>query len=119
MNRSAGWAPAAGLGVAACGGAELRPEDASEARHEEQALEADVAADAYLRRVVDCHLARNASMGFAMPEMQPCPLGVKGAAASVATDARGLAVTVGATDAAALAEIDRRGRALTPAAAGR
>jgi hypothetical protein len=74
---------------------------------------------AYLQKIVDCHLARNTSMGFAMPEMQTCPLAVKGSTASVAPDPRGLAVTVRATDDASLAEIDRRARALTPAPAGR
>lgn len=37
----------------------------------------------YLQRLVSCHLARNASMGFAMPEMTSCPLSVKGASATV------------------------------------
>ena len=37
----------------------------------------------YLQRLVNCHLARNASMGFAMPAMAACPLSVKGASATV------------------------------------
>jgi hypothetical protein len=39
----------------------------------------------YLQRLVTCHLARNASMGFAIPEMARCPLSVKGARAKVDT----------------------------------
>jgi hypothetical protein len=39
----------------------------------------------YLQRLVTCHLARNASMGFAIPEMAKCPLSVKGARANVDT----------------------------------
>jgi hypothetical protein len=37
----------------------------------------------YLQRLVTCHVARNASMNFSMPEMASCPLSVKGASATV------------------------------------
>ncbi len=38
---------------------------------------------ASLQRVVDCHLARNTSLGHQVPEMPSCPLVPKGATATV------------------------------------
>jgi len=32
----------------------------------------------WFQRIVDCHLARNASLGFSAAEMPYCPLNVKG-----------------------------------------
>jgi hypothetical protein len=66
----------------------------------------------WLQRVVDCHLARNASMGFDMPEMSFCPLAVKGARAKVASTGSGFAVTVDSDDPRATQEILRRPQAL-------
>lgn len=65
-----------------------------------------------LRQLVDCHLARNAAMGYAMPEMMFCPLAVKNATASVTTGSSGLEVTVLGGDAVATAEIQKRANAL-------
>lgn len=66
----------------------------------------------YLQRLVTCHLARNASMGFAMPEMAACPLSVKGATATVEAAGGALRVDVTSDDLTAATEISRRARAL-------
>ncbi len=66
----------------------------------------------WLQRVVDCHVARNASMGFNMPEMAYCPLSVKGAKGKVASTGNGFAVTVEADDSSAAQDILRRAKAL-------
>jgi hypothetical protein len=67
----------------------------------------------WLQRVVDCHVARNASMGFNMPEMATCPLAVKGAKGKVASTGNGFAVTVESDDSNSAQEILRRAQALT------
>jgi hypothetical protein len=67
----------------------------------------------WLQRVVDCHVARNASMGFDMPEMATCPLGVKGAQAQVTSTGDGFAVTIRSDDPQAAEEIARRAERLT------
>jgi hypothetical protein len=67
----------------------------------------------WLQRVVDCHLARNASMGFDMPEMAYCPLAVKGARGKVASTGNGFAITVESDDSTAAQEILRRSQALS------
>lgn len=66
----------------------------------------------YLQRLVTCHAARNASMGFAMPEMASCPLSVKGASATVESAGAGFRVDIRADDSQAAEEILRRARAL-------
>ncbi len=66
----------------------------------------------WLQRVVDCHVARNASMGFSMPEMPYCPLAVKGARGTVASTGNGFAVMVESDDSTAAQEILRRSQAL-------
>lgn len=66
----------------------------------------------WLQRVIDCHLARNAAMGWDMPEMTYCPLTVKGAKATVTSTGIGFAVTVRADEFEAVAEIIRRAKAL-------
>lgn len=66
----------------------------------------------YLQRLVSCHLARNASMGFAMDEMSFCPLAVKGASATVASAAGGFRVDVRGDGDAATKEILLRANAL-------
>jgi hypothetical protein len=68
----------------------------------------------WLQRIVDCHLARNASVGHDMPEMAYCPLVPRGAQATVTSVGDGFAVNVRADDAAAAAEIWRRAQLLTP-----
>lgn len=66
----------------------------------------------YLQRVVNCHLARNATFGFSMPEMSFCPLNVKGARAKVASVGDGFTVTIESDDLEAAKEILRRAQAL-------
>ncbi len=68
--------------------------------------------EAALKSIIDCHIARNAAMGFTMPEMSFCPLSVRGATASVAKVPEGLAVTIRGADDAAAAEIISRTNAL-------
>ncbi|MFO0617569.1 MAG: hypothetical protein U0414_33555 [Polyangiaceae bacterium] len=66
----------------------------------------------YLERVVSCHLARNASMGFAMGEMEFDPLAVKGASATVAPVDGGFRVDIQGNDRDAITEIAKRADAL-------
>lgn len=66
----------------------------------------------YLQRVVSCHLARNASMGFAMDEMSFCPLAVKGASAIVSSGSGSFRVDIRGDGDAATKEILRRANAL-------
>jgi hypothetical protein len=68
----------------------------------------------WLQRVVDCHLARAAAVGHDMPEMSYCPLMPKGVKAKVTSAGNGFAVNLSAEDAATVAEIKRRARALAP-----
>ena len=67
----------------------------------------------YLQRLVNCHLARNASVGFVMPEMGSCPLSVKGATATVESAGPGFRVDIRADDGQAAEEILKKARALT------
>ena len=48
----------------------------------------------WLQRVVDCHLARNASLGHEVPEMPNCPLVPRAVEARVASTGDGFAVTI-------------------------
>lgn len=68
----------------------------------------------WLQRLVDCHLARNASMGHAMPEMSGCPLAVQGVTATVTSTGRGFAIQIRSDGAATALEIRRRAEALLP-----
>jgi hypothetical protein len=67
----------------------------------------------WFQRIVDCHLARNASLGFSVPEMPYCPLNVKGVHAKVSSTGNGFAVTVDSDDPNAAQEVLRRAQALT------
>jgi len=68
---------------------------------------------ARLQAVVDCHIARNAAMGFEMSGMEFCPLSVKGARARVTKAKDGnLAVAISGGGAAADSEISRRAQKL-------
>jgi hypothetical protein len=67
----------------------------------------------YLQRLVNCHSARNASMGFAMQEMTSCPLSVKGSSATVESAGAGFRVDIRADDSQAANEVLRRAKALT------
>ncbi len=69
----------------------------------------------YLQRTLDCHLARNAAMGFAMPGMAFCPLSVKGARASVESAGNGFRVEIRADDPDAAKEVLKRAQALVGA----
>lgn len=66
----------------------------------------------YLQRTVDCHLARDVSMGFSMPEMAFCPVAVMGARASIVNVAAGLGVEIRADEPDAAKEILKRAQAL-------
>jgi len=61
-----------------------------------------------LQQLVDCHLARNAAMGFEMEEMDYCPLGVAGVSAAVVETDAGLDIQLVADDEQARAEVARR-----------
>lgn len=66
----------------------------------------------WLQRIVDCHIARNAALGYEMPEMNACPLMIKGATATVASTGNGFAVNVRSDDMDAANAIRRRAEAL-------
>jgi hypothetical protein len=69
----------------------------------------------WLQRIVDCHLARNASLGYPTEEMPSCPLVVKGATAVVKQRAGALTVDVTvASDPAAAQMIWNRAQQLGP-----
>jgi len=52
----------------------------------------------WLQRVVDCHLARNASLGHSAPNMPDCPLVLKGVQARVSSTGSGFAATIRSDD---------------------
>ncbi len=66
----------------------------------------------WLQRIVDCHMARNAAMGYEMPEMGECPLMIKGATATVISIGNGFAVSVRSDDVDAASAIRQRAQAL-------
>jgi hypothetical protein len=66
----------------------------------------------WLQRVVDCHMARAAAVGYDMPEMGYCPLALKGVKATTTSTSNGFAVNVSSDDAATVAEIEKRANAL-------
>jgi hypothetical protein len=70
---------------------------------------------AWLQRVVDCQLARNAALGYEVPQMPNCLLVPKGVRATVSPAADGFAVTVRAPDKATAEELFRRADNLTTA----
>ena len=61
----------------------------------------------WLQRLVDCHLARHATLGYPLPHMAECPL-MKGSVAAVSTPAGGLAIAIRSDDRDVAAEIVRR-----------
>ncbi len=65
-----------------------------------------------LQSIVDCHLARNASLGNNVPELAYCPLVPKGARARVVTENTGLAVVIEADERKSAHEIYVRARNL-------
>ncbi len=62
----------------------------------------------WLKRIVDCHLARNAAVGHDMPEMAACPLVPRDVQANVRSVGDGFAVDVSSNDPRVVAEIWRR-----------
>ncbi|MDX2054620.1 MAG: hypothetical protein SFV15_19625 [Polyangiaceae bacterium] len=66
----------------------------------------------WLQRVMDCHLARNASLGHTVPEMPNCPLVLKGAQARVTATGNGFAVAIRSDDPATAREILSRAERL-------
>lgn len=75
----------------------------------------------WLQHVVDCHLARNASLGHVVPEMANCPLVPNGAQARVTSTGSGFAVAIRSDDSTAargiLARAERlRSGPMTPVA---
>ena len=71
----------------------------------------------WLQRVVDCHLARNASLGHDVPSMPDCPLVPGGASARVVSTGNGFAVEIRSEDADVADEILARARRLIAAPA--
>ena len=67
----------------------------------------------WLQREVDCHMARNAALGYQMPEMSECPLMIKGATATVTSTGNGFAVSIRSDDMTAATDIRHRAEALT------
>jgi hypothetical protein len=65
-----------------------------------------------LQRIIDCHLARNASLGH--PAGVPCPLALKGVSAVVKDAGNGLAVEVTSTDLGVAREIVSRAERVGP-----
>jgi hypothetical protein len=70
----------------------------------------------WLQRVVDCHLARNAGIGYeaAAAEMPDCPLTLRGAQARVESVGDGFAVAIRADDQEVSREILKRAESLHP-----
>lgn len=66
----------------------------------------------WLQRLVECHLARNASLGHVVPEMPNCPLVVNGAQARVNSTGDGFAVEIRSDDPATAREITARAQRL-------
>lgn len=68
----------------------------------------------WLQRIIDCHVARNAAMGYEMPEMSNCPLMLKGATATVTSSGNGFIVSIRSDDYDEAQAIRRRAEALSP-----
>ncbi len=70
----------------------------------------------WLQREVDCHLARNASLGHVVPEMPNCPLVPRGATARVASTGNGFTVTIRSDDDDTARDILNRAQRILPVA---
>ena len=68
----------------------------------------------WLQRAVDCHIARNASLGNVVPEMPNCPLVPAGVQARVTSTGSGFAVEIRSDDPAAAADVLARAQRLVP-----
>jgi hypothetical protein len=62
----------------------------------------------WLQRSMECHLARNASLGHDVPEMAYCPLALRHVVVSVNATRTGFAVTVTSSDPETAREVARR-----------
>jgi hypothetical protein len=69
----------------------------------------------WLQREVDCHLARNASLGHVVPEMPNCPLVPNGVQARVASTGNGFAVTIRSDSDQAAKDVLARAQRILPA----
>jgi hypothetical protein len=69
----------------------------------------------WLQRVVDCHLARNASLGHVVPEMPNCPLVPRGVEARVSSTGEGFAVAIRSADQSVAREVLSRAQRLLAA----
>ena len=68
----------------------------------------------WMQKSLDCHMARNAAVGFDAPEMSYCPLAAKGVHA-VAREAKGrVSVEITSDDKAKAEEVLRRAQLLAP-----
>lgn len=65
-----------------------------------------------LQRHVDCHMARNAALGFNVPEMPNCPLALKNVSAHVEEVDGAFTIEVASANPATAKEILRRVRAI-------
>ena len=67
----------------------------------------------WLQRLVDCHQARAASVGFTMPEMDYCPLMLKDVKAKVVSTGTGFGAQLTSGDAKTAEQILERAQALS------
>jgi hypothetical protein len=68
----------------------------------------------WIQRVLECHLARNASLGHDVPEMAYCPLVPAGVTVAVRSAGDGFAIDIRAARDEAITEVVRRARAVAP-----
>lgn len=73
----------------------------------------------WLQRVVDCHVARNATLGNQAAGMPDCPLVPRGVTAKVVSTRAGFEVDIRAGDRATAEDVLARAKRLLPAHAGR
>lgn len=66
----------------------------------------------WLQRIIECHLARNAALGHAVPEMPNCPLVPGGVEARVSSAGNGFAVSISSRNATIAREILSRAERL-------
>ena len=65
----------------------------------------------WLQRIVDCHMARAAALGYEVPGMEYCPLTLKNVTAVITPAGDGFAIDVTTSDYAVSREVLRRMRA--------
>jgi hypothetical protein len=68
----------------------------------------------WMQKSLDCHLARNAALGFDAPEMAFCPLAAKGVHADARKGGGHIRVEITADDGATAEEVLRRAQLLAP-----